>query len=235
MNTRQNAIAQSFVRADEFADGRKAADFTHAPPTKVDEKFDSATVRLKKAIADLGGKQAIQSGGGFGESTQSLRDLRVDLLDELRDVVRTADAIAEETEHDAMMDRFRMPEGSGDEALKARALGMATAIRELSLNDEFEAHGHGEDTAADLEEMVEEFRQAEGDQGTALGEQAGATASIPATLRKGKSAIKTLNAIFHRVYAERVDALTAWRTACHIERAERRKKKPGTPPPTPPA
>jgi hypothetical protein len=233
MNTRQNAIAQSLVRADEFAEGRQA-DFTHTPPTKVDAKFATARERLSQAVTSLGGKQAIQSGGGFGESTESLRDQRAGLLDELRDIVRTADAIAEETGSDSMMDRFRMPQGTGDEALKARARGMAAAIRDLSLNDEFEAHGHEADTAADLEAMVAAFEQAEGEQGEALGEQAGATATIPDALRAGKAAVKTLNAIFHRRYAEQRDVLTAWRTASHIERPEKRKKKDAAPPPPAP-
>ena len=231
MNTRQNAIAQSFVRADEFVDQRKPQDFTHTPPTKVDEKVSSAQQRLKGAITSLGGKQAIQSGGGFGESTQSQRTLRADVIEELRDIVRTAEAISEETGNEAMMDRFRMPGGRGDEELKARARGMAAAIRDLSLNDEFEGHGHGEDTAADLEESISEFEASEGEQGAALGQQAGATATIPETLRAGKSAIKTLNAIFHRVYREKLDLLTAWRTASHIERPEKRTKKNEATPP----
>lgn len=229
MNTRQNAIAQSLVRADEFLDQRKPADFTHVPPTKVDEKVAFAHGRLKSAITELGGKQAIQSGGGFGESTQSQRTLRADLIEEVRDVVRTAEAISEETGNEAMMDRFRMPGGRGDEELKGRGRGMVEAIRELSLQDEFEAHGHGEDAAGTLEAMVVSFEDSEGDQGVALGDQAGATATIPETLRTGKSAIKTLNAIFHRVYAERLDALTAWRTASHTERPERRKHKAAPP------
>jgi hypothetical protein len=233
MNTRQNAIAQSFVRADEFVDSRKGADFTHAPLTKVDEKVTSAQQRLKSAILELGGKQAIQSGGGFGHTTQSQRTLRADLIEELRDIVRTAEAISEETGDEAMMDRFRMPGGRGDEELKARARGMAAAIRDLSLNDEFEAHGHSSDTAADLQEMIAEFEESEGEQGTALGQQAGATATIPDILRSGKSAIKTLNAIFHRTYAEKLDLLTAWRTASHIERPEKRKRKEDSPPPPP--
>ena len=66
-------------------------------------------------------------------------------MEELRDIVRTAEAVSEETGNEAMMDRFRMPGGRGDEELKARARGMAAAIRDLSLNDEFEGHGHGEE------------------------------------------------------------------------------------------
>lgn len=69
MNTRQNAVAQALVRAQDFATSRQA-DFTHTPPTKVDVKFVATQVRLQEAITALGGKAAIQAGGGYGESTE---------------------------------------------------------------------------------------------------------------------------------------------------------------------
>jgi hypothetical protein len=228
MNSRQSALAQALVRAQDYALTRKS-DFTLDPPTKVGAKFASALTRLGSAISDLGGKQAIQSGGGFGESTATQRELRAELVEELRDVVRTADAISEEQDNPALMDRFRMPSGSGDIELKSVALGMAQAIRDLSLNDEFEAHAHGADTAAELEEMVAEFASSEGAQGTALGTQAGATATIPSILARGRAGVKTLNALFHRVYADRPDVLTAWRTTSRPERAARTKPKVSTP------
>jgi len=62
----------------------------------------------------------------------------------MRNYNRTAAAIAEATKKPGLMDRFRMPQGSGDEELKAKARAFAAAIRELALNDEFSAHGHGD-------------------------------------------------------------------------------------------
>ncbi len=232
MNTRQNAAAQAFVRSAEFVTSR-LADFTHTPPTKVDLKFASTQVRLQGAVTALGGKAAIQAGGGYGESTEEQRSARQQLEELLSEVNDAADAIADETDNEALMDRFRMPDGRGDEELKSRARGMAAAIRELSLNDEFEAHGFSADTATDLETHASAMDGSEGDQGMALGEQAGATAAIPGHLRTGKSALKTFNVMFRRVYAGQTDILTVWKTASHIERAERRKKKDT--PPTPPA
>lgn len=229
MNTRQNAVAAALVRSAEFTTSRQA-DFTHTPLTKVDAKFASAQLRLQTAITALGGKAAIQAGGGYGESTQAQRSARQRLEDLLSEVNDAADAIADETDNEALMDRFRMPDGRGDEELKGRARGMALAIRELELNDEFEAHGFGADTAADLETHASALDGSEGDQGKALGQQAGATAAIPGHLRDGKSALKTFNIIFRRVYAEKLDLLTAWRTASHIERPEKRKKKEAPPP-----
>jgi hypothetical protein len=231
MNARQNAVAQALVRAEEFVTSHQA-DFTHTPPTKVDQKYASTHTRLKQAITALGGKAAIQASGGYGASTEEQRSARQKLEDALSEVNDAADAIADETDNEALMDRFRMPDGRGDEELKGRARGMAAAIRELSLNDEFEAHGFSADTAAALEALAAALTSTEGEQGKALGEQAGATAAIPGHLQMGKSALKTLSVIFRRVYAGQTDLLTAWKTASHIERPERRKKKDSPPPAT---
>jgi hypothetical protein len=220
MTRRQQTEAQALLRSSEFA-ATRLADFTHQPPTKVDAKYLSARTRLTTAITDLGGKQAIQAAGAFGEETENQRVLRNELEDELRDINLTAAAIAEETSNAALMERFRMPHGQSDNGLAASARAIAIAIRELELNDEFEAHGHPLDTATDLEEMVDDFDQSEGEQGAALGSRAGATAVIPATLRSGKGAVKTLNAIFRRVYKGNIEVLAAWKTASHVQRVPR--------------
>lgn len=234
MKRRQQHEAQALLRANEYAATRQP-DFAHQPPTKVDAKFTQTCQRLGTVITDLGGKQAIQAGGAYGEETEHQRVLRQDLEEELRDVNATAAAISEETANPAMMDRFRMPYGSSDRNLAASARAMAAAIRDLALNDEFEAHGHPADTAADLEQMADAFDTTEGEQGAALGERAGATAAIPGALRAGKSAVKTLDAIFRRVYKGNPGVLAAWKTACHVQRVPRSSPQPLQPPvkPTP--
>lgn len=229
MNKRQRPEAQSLLRASDYA-ATILPDFTHQPPSKVDLKFASARERLTAAIAALGGKQAIQAGGAFNEETERQAILREELEEELRDVNLTAAAIAEETGNPALMERFRMPHGQSDSDLAASTRAIATAIRELELNDEFEAHGHPADSAADLEEMAAEFVLSEGSQGTALGTRAGATAAIPAALRSGKAAVKTLNAIFRRVYKGNIEVLTAWKTASHVQREARTAPTPPAPP-----
>jgi hypothetical protein len=223
MNKRQRPVAESLVRASDFA-ATRLSDFTHQPPTKVDLKFISARDRVAAAIALLGGKLAIQAGGAYHEETDNQGILRDELEEELRDINSTAASIAEETANPAMMARFRMPHGQSDSDLAVSARAFAVAIRELELNDEFEAHGHPQDTATDLEEMIEEFSGSEGGQGTALGNRAGATAAIPGALRAGKSAVKTLNAIFRRVYKGNLEVLTAWKTASHVQRVPRAAK-----------
>jgi hypothetical protein len=102
-------------------------------------------------------------------------------------------------------------------------------------SDEFAAHGHPPDTATDLENMAAEFEGSEGKQGTALGERAGATASIPEAIREGTDAIKTLDAIINRIYKGNPATLTAWETASHVQRSPRRRPEDDTKPepPTP--
>jgi hypothetical protein len=190
--------------------------------------------RLTRAITDLGGKQAIQAGGTFGEETTRQAVLRGELEEELRDVNTTAAAIAEETANPALMDRFRLPYGASDRDLVASTRAMAAAIRELDLNDEFEAHGHSPDTAADLDQLATDFELKEGEQGVALGDRAGATAAIPTTLRAGRSAVKTLNAIFRRIYKGNHEVLAAWKSASHVQREARPAAPAVTPPPPAP-
>ena len=75
-----------------------------------------------------------------------------------------------------------------------------------------EAPGFSPDTAANLDELATDFELQEGKQGTALSDRVGATATIPATLRAGTSAVKTLNVIFRRIYKGNLEVFTAWKT-----------------------
>lgn len=228
MNKRQTAQANAILGAKEFS-ATLLDDFTHTPPTKVDVKFASARALLTTSVADLGGKQSIQSGGAYGEESARQKDLREALDDLIGDINETASAIADETADPALMSRFRMPVGNGDTGLAATGLGMVKAIREFALNDEFESHGYSADTATELEDLVLELKNSEGDQGSTLGTQTGATAAIPGVLRSGKTGIKILSSIFNRVYKGNIEVLTAWETASHVER--RRSPKPATPAP----
>lgn len=234
MNRRQQNEAQMLLHVEEFAT-KRLPDFTHEPPTKVDLKFASARTRIVDAITALGGKQAIQAGGDLAEETEKQRVARENLIEELQDVNAAMQAIAEETENSSLMERFRMPHSYGDSTLAAKARAFAAAIRELSLNDELEGHGHGPDTATDLDDLAGKLEGAEGEQAVALGGQVGATAAIPQALRKGKAAVKTLHAIIRRVYKNNAEVLAAWEVARHVQRSPRRETEtpPAPQPPTP--
>jgi hypothetical protein len=51
-------------------------------------------------------------------------------------------------------------------------------------------------------------------------------------LKRAKSAVKTLHAIYHNVFAGDAEMLGKWRTQSHVEKVPA-KKKPATPPPPP--
>ena len=236
MSAKQTKEAQRLVRVDEFNDQR-AGDFTHSPLTPVDRKFAEAAVLLQQAIKHLGGKAAIQAGGAFNQQTEEKRTLRQEIEDELRGYNRTAGAVAEARGNPGLLDRFRMPQGSGDGELKTKARAFAVAVRELSLNDEFAAHGHGDEDGggnpiapdAVLDRMADDFEAGEGSQGTALSTQAGATSAIPVDLREGRGAVKTFDAIYHNIYQDDAQMLGAWKTVSHLERTASAPKKPVPP------
>jgi hypothetical protein len=140
MNDRQVKVAQMGVKMQAFTE-TKTGVFTHNQATPVDTKFAQTKTKLDGAITALGGKQTIQEGGGFEEETTAKAVSRHDMEELVRDTNRTAAAIAEDQQKPEIMDRFRMPHGSGDTELKAKAPSMATAIGELNLAAEFAAHG----------------------------------------------------------------------------------------------
>jgi len=236
MRTTQTKEAQALVRIDEFTEQRKG-DFTHDPLKPVDRKHAAATEVLKKAIKDLGGKAAIQASGAFSQQTEEKRIMRQDLEDEMRNYIRTTDAIAEETKNPALMDRFRMPAGNGDGELKTKARTFAVAIRELALNDEFAAHGHsGEDADGNalapdavLDALADEFQSGEGSQGNARSTRAGATQAIQVHLREGRGAVKTFDAIYHNTYRDNAEMLAAWETVSRVERTGGATTRSGEP------
>ena len=222
MNDGQVKVAQMGVNAQAFATS-KASLFNNK--TAVDTKFADTKTKLDTAITALGGKEAIQMSGGFGEGTGAKSTSRHDLEELLRDANRTAGAIAEEQQKPEIMDRFRMPHGSGDEELKTKARSMAQGILDLGLDAEFAAHGMGPVASTTLLTAADAFEDSEGEQGTALASQAGATAAIPGFLKQIKGAVKTFDSIFHNVFKGDPETLGAWKTASHVEKVAVKKKK----------
>ncbi len=215
MNDPQRRIARSFLNVDAFNTGR-AADFTHTPATPVDARWAGARQKLKDAIRDLGGKAAIQAGGARGQQTGVTLIERTDIEEVMRRGNLVASSIADETHNPGLMERFRMPHGNNDGKLVDKLRGFANAMTELSLVEDFAAHGFTE-MPADLLEMADNFERSMGTGGATLGQQTGATNVIPEIIRRGRSAVKTLHAIYHNVYRGNAELLGAWRTACHVE------------------
>jgi hypothetical protein len=68
--------------------------------------------------------------------------------------------------------------------------------------------------------MADDFEGTEGDQGTALADQTGATEAIPVLLREGRGLVKTLNSLFNNRYKGNVEILGAWKTASAVRKTD---------------
>jgi hypothetical protein len=222
------------VKAQAFAQSLVNDHFTHTPATKVDAKHAETLTKLGSAITGLGGKEAIQQGGDFSLATDTKRTTRHQIEALIRSANRTASSIAEENGTPEIMNKFRIPHGGGDEELKARANSMADAIEELGLEDEFEGHGLA-DFATTLQNAAQNFVVDSGTQGVAQSKQSGATQAIPGYIKSIKSAVKTLDALYHNVFDGDAETLGAWKSASHVEKTSvKNPRKPKDEPPTAP-
>ncbi len=197
-----------------FAETR-IADFTHTPARPVDAKHAATLAKADAAIAGLGGRQAIQLAGEFGQKTREKHGDRDEVDMMLKKINRTVASVAEETGNPGLMDRFRMPHGSGDTEAAAKLESFATALTELGLFDELAAHNL-EVTEEGLKDLADELRAGGGEQALARGRQAGATASIPELLTTLRECRKTWDAIYQNTYGHAPELLAAWRSASHI-------------------
>ena len=217
MTKRQKRELRSLIRAHGWAASEaRTADYATAKE-KVKIRYTNTVAKLADVITALGGKSALQVDGAFGQESEEQRIIRADVEVTLRAFNRSAKSLAEELENPALVDRFRLPAGESDAVLAATLRAYAEAIRELDLADEFEAMDH-EETAGDLDTMAKTFEKSEADQGEALAGRVGATKVIPELLRKGRAAVKTLDAMFKNRYAKNVELLAAWKTASHVDR-----------------
>ncbi len=216
MNSKQIKEAKRGVAMVTFAEGR-VADFTHTPPKPVDAKHAATIEKANVAIAGLGGKQAIQMAGEHGQVTENLRGDRGDVGAMLRKINGTVAAVAEDTQQPGLMDRFRMPHGSGDTELAAKLDGFAIALEELGLLPQLEAHNLILTTVG-LRQMAQDLREGGGDQAVAMGKQTGATGIIPELLKSLRECKKTWDAIYQNTYDGDTETLTAWRSVSHVPR-----------------
>jgi hypothetical protein len=203
--------AKTLLTAAEYAATLKQ-DFTHEPPTKVDLKYAATMTRLDGVLAHIAEEAAAQASGTYQQHTRRRRLSQSDLMNEFRDIKATVNSIAAETGNSSIRARFRIPKDPSAVKVIATARAMAAAIRELGLNEEFEAHGHPADTATDLERMATSYENKGSQQGAALGTRVGATAAIPGDVKAGRDAVTTLTAIFRRVYKGNVAVLAAWKS-----------------------
>ena len=129
MNDRQRNQLNRLINVKQFCEDR-AADFTNTPPRPGDAKFAEARTQLAAVITAVTSQQAAQASGNYGQKTMDQAVERQELVELLRTVNRTAQAIALDRAEPGLMDRFRMPGNSNDTMLVAA--GREAAWAELS-------------------------------------------------------------------------------------------------------
>lgn len=235
MNDRQRNQVNRLIRVKAFCT-EKTALFTNTPAKPGDVKFTDATAALGTLIPQITGQQSAQASGSYGQASMDQEVERQELVELLRTVNRTAAAIALDKNDPGLMDRFRMPATNNDVVLAATGDAFAAAITELSLAADFTEHGYDGVIVTDLIAEAKDVRDAEGDQGTALSGQAGATAALPGLLKQGRNLVKCLDTVIKNRFRNDAEILGAWKTASHLTASGGGSEEPPapTPPPTPP-
>ncbi len=231
MNDRQRNQVNRLIRVKAFCT-QQAPAFTNTPPKAGDAKFASARTALDVLLPQINAQQSTQASGSYGQASMDQAVERQELLSLLRTVNLTASAIAIDKADPGLMDRFRMPATNNDLVFAATGDAFATAITELSLAADFTEHGYEGDIVADLTAEAQDVRDAEESQGNALSGQAGATASLPGLLKKGRELVKCLDVLIKNRFRNNAAVLGAWKTASHVTSTGGGGEE--EPPPTPP-
>jgi len=216
MTAKQINEAKRAVRMQTFVESKKA-DFQHTPPHPGDQKYADTAATLDQAIADLGGKQAIQSADEYGQKTTEQVADRGDCESMLRKINTAVAGFAEETKNPALMDRFRMPHGDGDTELAGKLRSFGKGITDLNLQAELLKHFLDIDETR-LNKMADDLMAGVGEQGAARGKQTGATQTIPVALKTVRTCKKVFDSIFGNVYEGNAAVLAEWKSVSHVPR-----------------
>ena len=171
--------------------------------------------------------------GDYHGGTTSKSVQRDGVMAVLRGFNKSAAAIASADKTPEIMDNFRMPHGTNDTVIAARARAFADAA--VALKAKFLALEHPADFIEALRQRVADFENADSEQNTGLQDQVGATAGIDDLIDQGLVILKQLDAIMHNKYANNPEKLAAWLTASNIQRPSANAKQPGPGPAPAPA
>jgi len=174
---------------------------------------------VTQVVAELDTLAADRSSGfhtAMG-STRSKSALRDELRDELSAINRTARAMAYATP--GLEDKFRLPQGKGDQALLTAARAFLADATPLAA--EFVKHEMPANFLEDLKTLIGEFEATLHQRSAAKGAQVSATAGIDDAIERGMIATRRLDAIVRNKFRGNVSVLAAWTRASHVERTSR--------------
>jgi hypothetical protein len=218
MNDNEVRRLSTFNRVLTFGDDY-AADFTDLSSAK--QHFKA----LRDIVGQLDKAKVVQRGGSAASKEALIDDLRLDL----KNIARTARAIAQD--EPGFADAYRVPSGSNQGALLAAGTAILQQLKQDGVAAKFIAHELPGTLVADLEADFAAIATAQSAQTKADLTGVESTASVGQLIRAGLKEVKYLNAIMHNKYTRTPDKLRAWLSACHIERTPRRSTAAAAPAP----
>ena len=168
-------------------------------------------------------EHALAPVSGFGwaqQATASRAAARQALIDDLRAISRTAEAIA--TDDPGIEEQFPMPPAGSDPDLLSAARSFVANATPLSI--QFINHELPADFLADLASDIADFESAISQHATSIGTQESAGVSIDEAIAEGLNIVKKLDAIVRNKYANDPATLAQWTSASHTERSPRHKQ-----------
>ena len=217
MNDRDSRRYTMFERVQTFGQ-ENAADFL--PDSPGGARFAAIT----QILHDIDSAKAVQQLGGATAKEAVIETLR----ESLRKVVRTARAVAQDDA--GFADNFHMPRQGSQAALLTAVDATLLQLGTPGVVAPFVTHGLPADF---VQHLAADRLAAANARGEVKGTDHGgviSTAAIDRLMRAGMKEVKYLDAIVHNAYAPPADQLRAWEIARTVERAARRKKKPGESP-----
>jgi hypothetical protein len=169
---------------------------------------------------EAGGVQKLSGTAGYRGGTDA-KQLAAELLrEDLREIRKTAEAIAEAEDTPEFDDQFMLPRSSSLAVL----LGTAKAFLQDAAPHEalFLAFELPADFLADLQAGIARLEAADDDQQDGLSDQVGGTAELSAQTVKRMKIRKQLDAVVKNKFAGDAGILAEWATATHIVRPARK-------------
>jgi hypothetical protein len=221
MNANELTNYERLTRVRDFGE-------THAAVFPAASLGGQLFAELNAAVAELTTQAATQvaSLSVTRESTTSKAGSRAALRERLAVINRTARAMA--VDNPAIADEFRMPGGTGDQALLNAARAFVTNATPRAA--EFVQHELPATFLTDLQANIDELEQAIRAKHHNTEAHVSATASIDTSLERGLNALRKLDAIVRNKFINDPAILAAWVSASHPQRHARKAAAPNPPP-----
>lgn len=185
---------------------------------------------ITQIVSKLDSQSANQS-SGQGEAhsvTETKAAIRTNLREILRAISRTAQVIAFGTP--GLENKFRSPQGSGDQTLLSAA--RAFAADAVPLKAAFLKHEMPADFIERLNQLINDFERVSTEKATAVTSHVTAKITIDEAIASGLQAVQTLDAVIRNKFNGDPATLANWTRASHV--AYRKNNHQPEPPPNDP-